>query len=104
MEIKVWPIKYSVRLCSIKHLDFSLIRPRKSHYGYIDISTHCSTMQAALQVAGVFKEHSGYWSGNRMPIPMAIGLAISHVQGTDCKHQSDSCLYFMLCCLVDRMN
>ena len=32
MEIKVWPIKHSVRLCSIKHPKIPLIRPRKSLY------------------------------------------------------------------------
>ena len=40
---------------------------------------------------------SGYWSGNQTPIPVAIGLAIGHVQGTARKRQSDSA--FVLCCL-----
>ena len=33
------------------------------------------------------------------PISVAIGPTIGHVQGTDRKRQSDSCAYFMLCCL-----
>ena len=41
---------------------------------------------------------SGYWSSNRTPIPVAIGPAIGHVQGTDRKRQSDLCVYFVLCC------
>ena len=41
---------------------------------------------------GTVKERSGYWSGNRTFIPVAIGPAIGHVQG---KRQSDSCVYFV---------
>ena len=53
---------------------------------------------------GRIYQRSGYWSGNRTPIPVAIGPANGHVQGTDRKRQSDSCIY--LCCVasVNRKN
>ena len=37
-----------------------------------------------------FLFRSGYWSGNRTFIPVAIGPAIGHVV----KHQSDSCYIY----------
>ena len=43
----------------------------------------------------LYRIHSGYWSGNRTHIPVAIGPAIGHVQGTDGKRQLDSCVYFV---------
>ena len=47
---------------------------------------------------------SGYWSGNQTHIPVAIGPAIGHVQGTDGKRQSDSCVYFVCVASVNRRN
>ena len=68
-----------------------------------ELSSHayCSLYNYMLEYIATYYNyyHSGYWSGNRTPIPMAIGPAIGHMQGTDCKRQSDSCIYFVLCCL-----
>ena len=40
----------------------------------------------------------------RRPFSVAIGPAIGHVQGTDCKRQSDSCVYFVCVASVYRRN
>ena len=44
------------------------------------------------------QKRSGYCYGNRMPIPVAIGPAIGHVQGTDRKQ--DQIHVFTSCCVT----
>ena len=60
------------------------------YWGEPERAPHVRVVQRARLYILILR--SGYWSGNRTLIPVAIGPAIGHVQG---KRQSDSCIYFV---------